>query len=154
MGARHVINPDQLTLFERAEDLVDPDKFNHADLATYGNVESDGFVLDALYPDYSTMKREKVAESKRWDADPGTVAEEDYENEGEEGWEPLRREGHPSLYESIQKHGVKDPIRLKPRGQAYENVGRDDLPTLMDGHHRAFTANDIDPKSWVPVRWD
>lgn len=89
MGAKHVINPNQLTLFERAGDLIDPDKFHHVDVSglyRFGPVDKD--LTERVFI-------RKLNESK--EPDP---------------WTPNDKE---PLYDKIKRDGVKTPIPLKYR---------------------------------------
>jgi hypothetical protein len=89
---------------------------------------ADRLVLGDLYDgDIGSLVNEKVQESEV--GPPG----------GTHGRRALP--GKTTLYKSIKKHGVKEPVIISHE---------DDLvPELGDGHHRAFTAADIDPKTEV-----
>lgn len=60
-----------------------------------------------------------------------------------------RKEGHPSLRDSIAAEGIKSPVNLAlQRGR--------DAPAerqVFGGHHRVYTASDMDPGMEVPVDW-
>ena len=56
--------------------------------------------------------------------------------------------GEESLYKSIQREGVKEPVEMVRPG-----VVDRERPGLMDGHHRVIAAHDINPNSEIPVRW-
>lgn len=55
-----------------------------------------------------------------------------------------KKPGEDSLYESIKKYGVRQPINLK--------VLKDYIQ-IDDGHHRLASANDIDPNMEIPVTY-
>jgi hypothetical protein len=52
--------------------------------------------------------------------------------------------GKDSLYQSIQKEGVRNPIELRIR--------KNDIQ-INDGHHRLIAAHDINPDMEVPVTY-
>jgi hypothetical protein len=54
--------------------------------------------------------------------------------------------GENTLYESIKQHGVKHPVRV--------SQGKDDSYTVHHGHHRIYSANEIDPQMWIPLTDD
>ena len=125
MGAKHVINPNQLTMFERAGDLADPEKFNHMD-------------SEGLREDISSLASRKVAESKAGQARGVRM--------------PAKKV--QSLYDSIKEKGVQKPVQVRkdtfkrPDGDVTESTA------LIDGHHRVFAQADIDPEALIPVKWD
>jgi hypothetical protein len=67
-----------------------------------------------------------------------------------------------TLYESIHDEGVKEPVELlftNRQGDIWpaenlEAARRDRRPILVEGHHRAASAMDIDPTMEVPVTYD
>jgi len=67
-----------------------------------------------------------------------------------------------TLYESIRDEGVKEPVELlftNRQGDIWpaenlEAARRDRRPILVEGHHRAASAMDIDPTMEVPVIYD
>jgi hypothetical protein len=135
MGAKHVINPDQLTLFERAEDLADPGKF-------YPN---DAYATQLEYGYWPEEAQEHTWNQKM----------------DENHMEGLH--GEDTLYNDIAKRGVKEPVEVNTlRGKGYSRV-QDSLyrengyvPSrgmLYNGHHRVYAQADINPKAWVPVKW-
>lgn len=55
--------------------------------------------------------------------------------------------GHgPSLRDSIEKEGIHTPVKVMTNGERVDGV-------LMNGHHRAVSAYDIDPDYPVPVEY-
>ena len=48
-----------------------------------------------------------------------------------------------TLHKEIAEAGVKEPVRLMWEGR--------DVPTVVQGHHRIASANDIDPEMLVPA---
>ena len=121
MGAEHVINPHQLTMFERASDLADPESMFYVDWGGIGGSDKESF---------EKFKTRKIDESKDG-------------SEQNSSWGKADRE--KSLYESIEKEGVKTPVVISA-GSLPDRV-------LADGHHRVFTQNEINPNAWIPVRW-
>ena len=125
MGQRHNINFNQLTMFERAGDLADPEKFNHMD-------------SEGLREDISSLASRKVEGSKAGQARGVRM--------------PAKRS--QSLYDSIKEKGVQKPVQVRkvtfkwPEGDVTESTA------LVDGHHRVFAQNDINPNAFIPVRWD
>lgn len=67
-----------------------------------------------------------------------------------------------TLYESVRDEGVKSPVELlftNRQGDTWpaenlEAARRDRRPILVEGHHRAASAMDIDPTMEVPVTYD
>ena len=51
---------------------------------------------------------------------------------------------YSGLREDIKKNGVQEPIRLDDRNGE---------PTIMDGHHRTAIAHDLNPDSYIPVKY-
>jgi len=132
MGQRHNINPDQLTMFERAGDLANPKEFYPGDAYGYENDE-DGQYESHISPAEvrDSVKREKLTESH------------------EDG-----------LYEDIAAHGVRQPVDLVHKDDlGYGHIMHHDTGVhtsrglLWNGHHRVYSQEDIDPKAWVPVNW-
>jgi len=76
--------------------------------------------------------------------------------------ETLGVEEGKTLYESVRDEGVKVPIELlftNRQGDIWpaenlEAARRDRRPILVEGHHRAASAMDIDPTMEVPVTYD
>lgn len=132
MGAKHVINPNQLTLFERAGDLADPTKFYPGDAYGYGHDEESDYDATTDPKEVrDSVKSEKLAES--------------------------HKEG---LYNDIAAHGVKEPVDLVHKEDlGYGHMMHHDTGVhtsrglLWNGHHRVYSQADIDPKAWVPVKW-
>lgn len=58
-----------------------------------------------------------------------------------------RREGVGSMRDSIASGGVKDPIPVR----IWQDTS---APDVFDGHHRMYTAADLDPGMEVPVSWE
>ena len=55
------------------------------------------------------------------------------------------------LYNQIQSEGIKNPIVLQqPGAQRFSFITK---PQIFDGTHRLSVANDIDPNSMVPVKY-
>lgn len=59
-----------------------------------------------------------------------------------------RKEGAPSLRDSIAAEGIKSPVNV---ALAPDTGG--DAKILFGGHHRVYTASDMDPGIEVPVDW-
>lgn len=51
---------------------------------------------------------------------------------------------YSGLREDIKKNGVKEPVRLSDR---------DGAPVIIDGHHRTAIAHDLNPDSFIPVKY-
>ena len=120
---------------------MDPSKFNHADLFSIG-------IVEPLFETHSELAEGKLRESKAWDAHPEEVDESTLPDPD---GPILRREGHPSLYEDIKRRGVQNPINIS--FDPAETVEDRSIPTIKNGHHRIFAANDINPDMEVPVDW-
>jgi hypothetical protein len=54
--------------------------------------------------------------------------------------------GVNTTYESIKQYGVKHPVAVKQTGEGSY--------ILQHGHHRVYSANDINPDMWVPLTHD
>jgi hypothetical protein len=54
--------------------------------------------------------------------------------------------GENTTFESIKKHGVKHPVRV--------SQGKNNSYTVHHGHHRIYSANEIDPSMWIPLTDD
>ena len=132
MGQKHNINPNQLTLFERAGDLADPTKFYPGDAYGYENDEDGQYDVHTDPKEVrESVKSEKLTES--------------------------HKEG---LYNDIAAHGVKNPVDLVHKEDlGYGHIMHHDTGVhtsrglLWNGHHRVYSQEDIDPKAWVPVNW-
>lgn len=134
MGQKHNINPNQLTMFERAGDLANPDKTSYYDFDEYPDPDEGDFQT------FDEFKSHKLNQSKS--------SPEDYTHR------PLmRRPGQRSHYESIQQEGVREPVELTSSAELYGDTGTPNK-VLMEGHHRVFAQADIDPDALVPVKWD
>lgn len=83
------------------------------------------------------LKQEKLEGAERRGARP--VNAEYYMETG-----LLRYPGDASFRESIRREGVKEPVQIELEG---------DQDTLIEGHHRVFTAADIDPTMEIPVSY-
>jgi len=55
-------------------------------------------------------------------------------------------EGVNTTYESIKKYGVKNPVKVDQQGNGKYK--------LLHGHHRVYSANDINPDMWIPLTDD
>ena len=58
-----------------------------------------------------------------------------------------RQAGVGSMRDSIASEGVKDPIPVR----IWQDTS---APDVFDGHHRMYTAADLDPGMEVPVSWE
>lgn len=130
MGARHVINPKQLTLFERAGDLADPEQFYPND-AVVDHVANYGDELVSPARDRETVREDKLDRAKS-----------------------------TGLYESIKEQGVQEPVQLiyKNDGGYSDDAKRlggirPKRGHLMNGHHRVYSQAEINPDAYVPVNW-
>lgn len=105
-----------------------------------------------------------------WTDPDGDRWETEIRNETpDEGWDRKLDEAHQygggggyvlpdgrmgSLYDSIEAEGVKGPVRLSAYDLGMDEYGSiRPVGTIMDGHHRAAAAADIDPDAEVPVMW-
>ncbi len=132
MGQRHNINPNQLTMFERAGDLANPKEFYPGDAFGYGHDEESDFDIHTNPKEVrDSVKNNKLTESH------------------EDG-----------LYEDIAANGVKHPVDLVHKDDlGYGDTMHADTGVhtsrgmLWNGHHRVYSQADIDPKAFVPVNW-
>lgn len=131
MGAKHVINPNQLTLFERAGDLADPAHFYPGDALHYSARR--GAITPA--EGRSKVKEEKLNESKATGL---------YYN--------IMRNG---VHEPVHvTHKDDGDYGLMVQTKASIPTGVDtSRGFLSNGHHRVYAQADIDPKAFVPVKW-
>lgn len=125
MGAEHIINPKQLTMFERAGDLADPEKFKHMD-------------SEGLREDISSLSSRKVDGAK----------------EGQARGVRMPAKRSQSLYDSIKEKGVQKPVQVRAATYKWPEGDVTDSVALVDGHHRVFAQNDINPNAFIPVKWD
>jgi hypothetical protein len=82
------------------------------------------------YDDFDAMQARKVDEARH-----NTM-----------GWEGRRLPaGHPNtLLSSMRREGIREPVEFK-------YVSNSPTPFLIEGHHRVFAANEISPKTEVPI---
>ena len=132
MGQKHNINPNQLTLFERAGDLANPEEFYPHDAFGYGLDE------ESEYDSYTDPKEVRASVKK----------------------EKLTESHEDGLYDDIAAHGVKQPVEIVHKDDlGYGSTMHDETEVhtsrgmLWNGHHRVYSQEDIDPKAWVPVNW-
>lgn len=120
---------DHINEFQRirAGDLANPDKFDYYDLGKEDNYLGEGH----NYTTFENLSTNKVRSAK---------------NSPEHGSLDELKPGETSLYESIRKEGVRTPINVVE--------GESDKPMVTEGHHRVFSAADIDPDMEIPVWWD
>lgn len=130
MGAKHVINPNQLTLFERAGDLADPDHFYPYDALSDAE--------EPVYDGYTHSEiRNEVKNSKL------------HESMTEGLYDSVMRNGvkEPVSVVHIDDTGYGSTLASNTGTKASRGV-------LADGHHRVYSQADIDPEALVPVKWD
>ena len=154
MGAKHVINPNQLTMFERAGDLADHKKF---------------YPMDSLPDEYENLGDEyedaelntpesKAASMHAYHAEAREMTAETKLNETMWNYD---------LYGDVAEHGIKKPILV---GQSPKEAklkertgGEPSRGVVNDGHHRVYAqahANNLakedgrPEREWVPVTWD
>lgn len=130
MGAKHVINPNQLTLFERAGDLADPTHFYPGDALRFSSPNYEGDLTPA--EGRSEVKEEKLNESR----DNGLY------------YNIMRNGVHEPVHVTHKDDG--DYGLMKYSGATGVDTSRG---FLSNGHHRVYSQADIDPKAWVPVKW-
>jgi hypothetical protein len=114
MAAKDHVNPQQLKLFYTAGELMNMEAGDSEDA---GSLSSDTELRDVKLTESLTDKH-RVFDDPAYDKATGE-----------------------SLYESIQKHGVKKPV----------TIGIDDNGTwVSNGHHRIVSANQVNPDMYVP----
>ena len=128
-----------LPMFMTADELADPDSVIHAD-RLFGDEPMDRFV------------GEKLERAKKRSGHPWRPDEPEYDEDM-----------GTSLYDSIEKHGVREPVKMDVPGtpQPFFISERPDYdpgkPLLTNGHHRVFAAADVQRRTgkdkWVPVEW-
>lgn len=123
MSAARHLHPGQLGMLYPASHLADPGKIEHYEMK-YGYGDNDP-------AHFAELKTEKLAEAK-------TGTPEDSRN---------YRRGGRTLMDSIREEGIKRPVEM------YHPAPGSTKPELGEGHHRVFTANHLNPKTEVPVRW-
>jgi hypothetical protein len=121
------LSPFQFSMFEPAGKLAHPLNFNHAD--------------QGGYPSYRRMRDDKVNDTLHAAKDARVLHSAGYRGE------PLP--DSESAYGDIKERGVQEPVDLWVRSGRTRR-GR---PQLIDGHHRVFASNHIDPQREIPVRW-
>lgn len=137
MGQAHNIHPDQLAMFMSPADIKAKYHPNTADTES------------ALY-------------NNTFDSDP----DEEYSPSSSEShdilWEEKGEEGRDNgLYNSVAKHGVRDPVNLhaySPREARASNRWPNNNPptggwrgSIGNGHHRLQMAGEIDDQKLIPV---
>jgi hypothetical protein len=120
MAAQDNLNPNQMRLFMQAKELMDT-------MSGHVATGSDKYAPMSQAPG---LYKSKLHESKE-----GSAASTLFS----------KKRGKDSLYQSIQKEGVRTPIRLRMH-QGTEQIN--------DGHHRVAAANDINPEMYLPVSYD
>jgi hypothetical protein len=111
MGAKHVINPDQLTMFERAGDLANPDLTHHQDMRTHEYFE--GF------------RDRKLDESRQDYADDGTERSL-YKSVQEEGIrEPVALVHSDDMYGSPLYKGMPPKVLIDGHHRVFSQADID-----------------------------
>jgi hypothetical protein len=118
--------PFQLTMFEQARTL--DTEMVHGDVMSSGR-------------DADSVREQKLREA----ASPGSAVTAHNVREKF----VARTQGVGSLRDSIASSGVTEPVHVS-LGQRWSSRAE---PTLDNGHHRVYTAADLDPNMEVPVRW-
>jgi hypothetical protein len=157
MGAKHVVNPNQLKMFMTADELM------------------------KLQPNpHDMVHRPKWAEGDDFYGSPRRLATTD------EFWDLKREENHaaPHFLESIDKNGIERPINIYHPAEnesidlnfdkvlTQDELGRDEIsgvrqplgtmeetdieypltgPTIANGHHRVAAAYEKNPETLIPV---
>ena len=142
MSSSDALHPQQLQMFMPARELMD--KFNINEGLDY--MEVDG---GREYNDFSGTWEEANDEDWRMEGMEELQDRKLNETLDPEGLRPeLGEDGQPhpwyknneeSLYESIAREGVTEPVTLQ------------DPDTLWQGHHRVAAAYSIDPDMEIPV---
>jgi len=157
MGAKHVVNPNQLKMFMTADELMKLQPNPH----------------DMLY-------RPEWAEGDDFYGSPRRLATTD------EFWDQKREENHaaPHFLESIDKRGIERPVNIYHPAEkesidlnfdkvlTHDELGRDEFsgerqplgtmedtyieypltgPTIANGHHRVAAAYEKNPETLIPV---
>ncbi len=126
------------------------DRLNHQQLAMFMPARE----LRGRIPDYPDDPGEDAIQRSLIESRVRRISPGQSENLGV-------KEGS-TLYESIHDEGVKEPVELlfaNWQGDTWpaenlEAARRDRRPILVEGHHRAASAMDIDPTMEVPVTYD
>jgi hypothetical protein len=134
MGQEHNINEHQKM---RAGDLADFTKFYPSD-ALFNQIENDSYSGQSPESIVESIRRERISSSKK----PTSSGS--------------------SLYRDISNNGVLKPVAVSRTGTSQgfhideieEETGiRPSMGIIEDGHHRIYSAADIDPDMEVPIRW-
>jgi hypothetical protein len=125
--------PFQLSMFEQAGTL--DQEFAHNDAAFDEDGQSTGGGATDEQ-EISRLREMKLEESSA----PGSSVSAHWGGVQAKA----RRDGAPSLHDSIREGGVQKPVEL-----ALNADGR----AVWDGHHRMYTAADVNPSMEVPVVW-
>ena len=143
MSSSDRLSPQQLQMFMPARELMD--KFNINEAMDY--MEVDG---GKEYNDFSSTWEDANDEDWRMEGMQQLKDRKLNETLDPEGWRPELGEDDPqhpwyknneeSLYESIAREGVTEPVTLQD-------------PNIMhQGHHRVAAAYSIDPDMEIPVK--
>lgn len=60
----------------------------------------------------------------------------------------LAEKGEETLYKSIKREGIKEPVSID------FDRNSDELPTINDGHHRVVVAHALNPNMYIPVKYE
>lgn len=117
MAAKDHLNSNQLRLFMQAKELMEVPTSEWDNNNNYRTMSED----DDLY--YGKLEESDGSENNTF---------------------YVAKKGEDTLYKSIQKHGVKTPVRL---------AHSDGLTHIYNGHHRIAAAYDINPEMYVLVQY-
>ena len=142
MSSGDRLSPQQLQMFMPARELMD--KFNINEGLDYMEVDGgreyndfSGTWEEANDEDWRMEGMEELQDRKLNETiDPEGIRPE----LGEDGQpHPWYKNNEESLYESIAREGVTEPVTLQ------------DPDTLLQGHHRVAATYSIDPDMEIPV---
>ena len=129
MAASDHLHPKQLSMFMPARELYNMQP-NPGDVKE--EAHNRYWDSDDLPPEHTPEEEKQYM----WDV---KLAHTKEEAGSPEGW----RAG--GLHKAIAKEGVLEPVQIA-------HYSRDDIPHIMDGHHRVAAANDINPDMEVPIQ--
>jgi len=136
-------------MYERAGDLADHTKFYPMDASALESVINEREVYgdsgSGTYPNDIYSSRIPNRSSFSSPEHVSEWAREEVKNK--KMMESMEDGPHrePPLYEDIAKHGVQSPVTL-----VRDPSGRNEL---FNGHHRVYSAADMNPDMLVPVNW-
>jgi len=108
----------------------------------FNEIESEDTSTSTTLSNDPSIASEKLDESQMGGAHDSRM---DTRSSKDENWDHSNIKGSDTLYESVKKHGVVNPVGIS---------GSDSTRlTIIDGNHRIAAAHDVNPDMEIPVRY-